>query len=671
MVVKKGVKPSRKRAVRKKFSAGTEYADSLRKQLDEVLFSQKNVADELNRQLYAKEGEVRQLMELLSKREAQIRALSSQLESKKGAETKPRKDSVDKGEFSKLANQLAKKDADIARMRQLLLQKPSEDKDAYAEKLKQQLEAASSSQKTISDELNRQLAVKEREIEHLVLILSKKEEETRKLSSQLEAKSAAEESYVSRLKEALLKKDTANKDTFLRLTEQLSLKDEEIRHLRGELFEKRRRSSETFSAPSIDQSELKLLNRRLAEKNNELRRLESSYLEQDRSNQKIIRQLRQQLNTSGDEIGQLKMFFNQEAGRAKTLEKEMDKQLAEKDAEIEDLSRQLRAGTSPETKGTKKITELKQLLKVKSESFESLESEHEKLRQENKSLLRKLDSNKRFAEESEKHYQKLLEELGREHQRRVKELVAKSSEKESELRAEIEKLKVRLHENDSLFAEKEEKIDDALKEFSMRYEQLLRMRSAGEHVLPDPGRIKEEAKIKELLAEAETRVKAVIEKESALERREQILHKQQDAITQQLDVLKAAGFEIGRTKEFLKKKLEEVELPKKQAKPKIERMAPVVEEFPLKAPEPVKQKISQAGILPPEKPKAFTPHKAADEGAFFSADGYSELDEIRSVIEVGLQHGDSVEQIKKSLVGSGYPKEQVEKAARELSVIKK
>ncbi len=46
---------------------------------------------------------------------------------------------------------------------------------------------------------------------------------------------------------------------------------------------------------------------------------------------------------------------------------------------------------------------------------------------------------------------------------------------------------------------------------------------------------------------------------------------------------------------------------------------------------------------------------------FTEIGGYSEIDEIKSVIDVGLQHGDSIEQINESLLASGYSKANVEK----------
>ncbi len=47
---------------------------------------------------------------------------------------------------------------------------------------------------------------------------------------------------------------------------------------------------------------------------------------------------------------------------------------------------------------------------------------------------------------------------------------------------------------------------------------------------------------------------------------------------------------------------------------------------------------------------------------FTELGGYSELEEIKSIVEVGLQHGDTIEQIRQSLTVSGYSKKNIEKA---------
>ena len=51
----------------------------------------------------------------------------------------------------------------------------------------------------------------------------------------------------------------------------------------------------------------------------------------------------------------------------------------------------------------------------------------------------------------------------------------------------------------------------------------------------------------------------------------------------------------------------------------------------------------------------------AEQELFSAIGGYSELEEIKSIAEVGLQHGDTLEQIKESLIATGYSKNNVEK----------
>ena len=54
--------------------------------------------------------------------------------------------------------------------------------------------------------------------------------------------------------------------------------------------------------------------------------------------------------------------------------------------------------------------------------------------------------------------------------------------------------------------------------------------------------------------------------------------------------------------------------------------------------------------------------KAAKQDAFPVASGYGEIEEITSIINIGLQHGDSVDQIKNSLESSGYSKKNIDQA---------
>ncbi len=49
--------------------------------------------------------------------------------------------------------------------------------------------------------------------------------------------------------------------------------------------------------------------------------------------------------------------------------------------------------------------------------------------------------------------------------------------------------------------------------------------------------------------------------------------------------------------------------------------------------------------------------RADNQELFTEMGGYSEVDEIKSIAEVGLQHGDSIEQIRESLLVSGYSKQ--------------
>ncbi|MBI2580376.1 hypothetical protein HYV85_01060 [Candidatus Woesearchaeota archaeon] len=78
------------------------------------------------------------------------------------------------------------------------------------------------------------------------------------------------------------------------------------------------------------------------------------------------------------------------------------------------------------------------------------------------------------------------------------------------------------------------------------------------------------------------------------------------------------------------------------------------------------QFLKKAAVAAKEVPKglALPEELRGKEGQelFTELGGYSELEEIRSIVEVGLQHGDSIEQIRQSLTVSGYSKKNIEKA---------
>ena len=48
--------------------------------------------------------------------------------------------------------------------------------------------------------------------------------------------------------------------------------------------------------------------------------------------------------------------------------------------------------------------------------------------------------------------------------------------------------------------------------------------------------------------------------------------------------------------------------------------------------------------------------------------GFSEVEEIMSVIEVAISHKDSVAQIRSSLAGSGYSKENIDLALKKMGL---
>ena len=75
-------------------------------------------------------------------------------------------------------------------------------------------------------------------------------------------------------------------------------------------------------------------------------------------------------------------------------------------------------------------------------------------------------------------------------------------------------------------------------------------------------------------------------------------------------------------------------------------------------------RIMKARIERPKLKEALI-KQAERQDAFPEESGYGEVEEIKSIIGIGLQHGDSLERIEESLISSGYSKKNIEKAVQE------
>jgi hypothetical protein len=670
-----------------------EAAEILRKQLDKSIGVQESIQAELKSQLESKEKQIDALKAIIAKTSTESATISKKLQEKNESddyyvkrlkEALVKKDSANQQIFSSLKQQLAAKDEELRR------------------KGSSSTESARANEQLLR-QMNEQLVQAYAQIDQLKTFVANETARSENLSNVFEKGLAEKEAFITELKKSKPNATGANALAAQLEQAERKLKEREAtcKNLQMELA-KLRFHHEDLSRQLQDrdkpqdysdyEKQIGVLKMSLAEKESEIKRLEASTFEARHSNDRVAKQLNVQLREAYAEIDQLKEFVASESVKSSGLEAEFDKQLAEKDARIAELEQGLRENTKPKPSG-REIAELKQLLNVKDESYASLQADLVKLKAQNISLSRKLETNRKMIAESEENFGKMTDDINAQHQQRMREIITKNSVNEAALRSEIEQLKAEMQKKDMLIEAETLKVDDALAQFSTKYQQLLKLRNAdgmASHVEEiEKVRIEKE-NMSALLKAAEAKLQRAIEREAAVDRREQMLMREQEAINKQLELLNTAGLEIGRTKDYLKKKIYEVEVPAPES------MAAVMEDIPVQRAAPV-ERVKQERIpqeivpmenvprelkmdipgpekmLPLEAPEPVEPSKLfkPKKEEFFNANTYSDIDEIKSIIEIAAQQGDSTERVKQSLLDSGYSKASVEKAFSGMQAIKR
>jgi chromosome segregation ATPase len=652
-------------------------AEILRKQLDSSISAQQNIHAELKRQLEFKEKELEALKNILVKKNHELSGISKDLDSKKETdkfyvdrlkEALLKKDEANKHIFNNLRDQLAAKDEEIRKI-ELSSIESSKANERLAKQLNQQLTEAYEQ----IDQLKTFVANETARSENLNNVFEKAFAEKEALISELQSKksqpaenpalAAQIDQLVGRLKE----KEATCKSLQMQLAKVRFQNDDISRRLK---------EKNAIPDESIKENELRQLNSRIIQLEREIKVKEESSIEASRSNDKVVKQLNSQLKDAYSEIDQLKQFMSAESVKSSGLEEEFDRQIAEKDAQLAELEKSLKESARPRQSvvSMKDISELRHQLAAREEAYNALQADFVKLKAQQITLSKKYETGKKIIDESEDNFSQMADEVNVQHQHRIKELITKNAENEASLRSEIESLKAEARKKDELIQAEAMKVDDALSQFSLRYNQLLKIRNADGKaaLLGEYEKIKaEKENMATLLKDAEAKLQRAIEREASVERREQLLMKEQEGINRQLEMLNVAGFEIGRTKDYLKKKLSEVESAP-------ESMAAVMEEVPktpevkevrmdISQPEKVMERIMPAAPKVVEKPKIFQ----AKKEDFFNASTYSEIDELKSVIEIASQNGDSDDQIRKSLIDSGYSKASIDKAFGSIQTVKR
>jgi len=543
-----------------------------------------------------------------------------------------------------------------------------------------------------------ELSDKEVKIKKLLSILKSRGEENQKLSEQLDNKIITERDYAGKIKNALAKKERSDRNLFESLKEDLDKKRDESERLRVL----------TLSQDRI----IKQLDNQVIEFKKHINQFETFLDEKDRMRDKLESNFSQQLKNKDYEIEQ--------------LEKEVGKQVGRKDLALQE-----------------DIANLKTKLETREAETEELAKNFANLKEQNRIFSKRLEERQKLFVESENTYNRIVHSLREQHERRLKDVLHKSTQSEIRLRAELDKLKVLQNEKAAVVSDKQKEIDETLLQFAETSKKLLEIKgtegfseayvSAAQLKEKEDYLKKKEAELTKLLKEAAEKVNEANRKESEISNREQMLLKEQEAVNSELAVLKSAGISIGRDRAYLKEKLQEYGTPVEQPQvvpemvepqQEITEQEPVVEsiEAPevLEAPEApaptpdftekeekddilgilrkpsegvvevekpslkgkmkmgFKQARSRSKLLP-KPPKHLMKAKvdrpklkealikqAETQDSFPEEKGYGEIQELTSIISIGLQHGDSVEQIKSSLELSGYSKKNIDKAFQEV-----
>ncbi|MBI2175903.1 hypothetical protein HYU40_00950 [Candidatus Woesearchaeota archaeon] len=747
----------------------TSELERLRDYVTKLEEGENGLMQELTRQLATKDEEVSRIAALYAKKEAENKKLSTAFEAhiiseKENAERIKslllRKEQDTAGQTERLRKEIERKDAEIASLRNSLIQ-------------------------------SRRVSVAElpdnpahlNQIEHLQKRLEDKESETSKLQRTLLEEQKLSRATQSKLKEQL--SETAGQVEELKIL--LIDKQKLVQQLQAE-FEKSSPKTATAEAekPGHSHKAPDALKAELDRKNAEIMRLQKGILEEQNINKSIQSRLKEQLASTTSQMEELKSFLIEKEKLVQNLEAAFEKRITAKEEEI----RHLRTAVEhkPATGLHKEIDRLKSELQIKEEASAMMAEEMAKIKEQSALIRRRLEERQRIFFESERAYEELIGKLREQHDARAKALIQEASQKETTLSAALKEERAKMRKETALMKEKEKQIAETLQAFSRTSEQLIKLGSAGQpgevsielEVEAMHGRqkqIEERAKyledkeneLKTLLSSTEARIAELKAKEAEVERKEQLLLQEQEGLNKELDVLANAGIEIGKSRQYLQQKLQQISTPplqqsqpqfteqpfqqqptkqpiqqlKQQPSPQFSfgsqqgvQEAQEEEQFETpkftgisSAPTQVQEAVTElsdeegfagapkapatikAAIIP--KPEAKAPKltklqqkklanklkaeaKAAkakekqqlqakkpqvqqlqqketaigareaegrmDQELFTEMGGYSEVDEIKSIVEVGLQHGDSIEQIRESLLVSGYSKQNIEKA---------
>ncbi len=533
------------------------------------------------------------------------------------------------------------------------------------------------------------------------------------------------EALNNKLREHLLLRDSVERAMAEEFKAQISEKEEAVARLMG--LHSNSESKET-GIKSIEEElnselfstrkELQEAQQSLIEKKTEIANIKGHFKEKEQAYEELQKQQNEQLREKEYEIGRIKAFLAEREETTQQMEEQLTRALAEKDSQLNGLIQQRKIhGNAIALE--RQLDQAKQALTIKDATSKRFYVELAKAKEGNSILQRTIESERAHSEALKEQYEKIINTIKKDSEKLVKSIIEDYSSREAVVRTENERMKMQLAEKDSELQIQKQKIDSAIKEFSLRSQQIISLRDHTattetiELAAQDTLRINNneeletytrkarqlrdelnkketemarkeadlrqkesemrvrETETKNLLNIAEMRIKDIEGKQDSMDIKEQILLRQQEAFNKGLETLEKAGKEIkipqeSELEQHVKKK------EKEEVKPNIQSIEyTAVQETK----EPEKISIENVTEQPIQQPEI--PVKAQEQMPIKTQDqinlqeqtlGYPEVEEIMSIIDVAIQNKDTLEKIKSSLIASGYSSENVEKAVRKMKL---
>ncbi len=677
--------------------------DKLKEQLRTKEKAEKEMGRQLAIQISDKEDTIRNLKSAYEESEIHKESLarlgkgiSSEIElSNQEAEFLKRKLKEKQSELSNLASHHSK------RIREL---------EALNEQLNEQMKEKEALDKEISSEYVEQLKQKDEIIRKLL----SKHDETKDEHLKLKIKELM--SANEKLREHILLRDSIERAMSKEFQLQLSEKDETIKSLLSAHQESEAQKESLArigkgisSEIELSNQEAELLNRKLKEKQNELTSLTKYYREKEKAYDDIQMQLNERLKQKNTEVTRLKAFIAEREEISQRMEEQLLKEIAEKDSEL----RLLKKGkhTEKQAEMERQIEHFRQIMKLKEATSKKYYLETLKLKEMQTSIQKELNNEKNHSEGLKTQYEKIITEIKKDNEDSVKSIISDYSNRQIADRTEIEKLKAELNESQSQLRIQKLKIDAAIKEFNMRSQNMMQMRESVKE--PQKTEQTEESEIKSLqelndyaikantirqalnkreielnkreaeinlkreqasanqievktmLINVEQQLKDLERREDSLSKREMLLVKQQEAFNKELEALERTGFQSKSNESALEEQIKPEYKIQETKQAEVQPEAKVEEKIPIQKPKRIEQQKVQKQTMAKKE------EKQPDEKLINLKEqtlGYSEVDEIISIIDVALQNKDTIEQVTKSLSSSGYSEESIQKALKKINL---